>query len=393
MEEIIVTTLADIELSGLLNGILAFIFAALLAFVITPLVRVLAFRIGAVDVPKDNRRMHKVPIPRLGGLAIFIAFVAAVLIFYGATKESVALILGSAIIAGIGIVDDVFRIKAIYKLLAQLAAAGIIVWSGIIFSHINLFGDYISFGIFKYPITILWIVALTNAVNLIDGLDGLACGISAISAMSLLFVTLIIGDFGVALIIAILAGACIGFLPFNIYPAKMFGGDTAAMFLGFVLSVVSIMGVFKLHALLTFVMPFLIFSVPLFDTLFAIVRRIAAGRPPFSADRGHLHHRLIDMGFNQRQSVVILYAVSALFGVSAVLFVARRVLYGVILIAVSIIITLLMWQILRHEKTRAESGLMESPAEKPEGGGESESSGTFPATEETEGEKSEESGD
>lgn len=355
-----------------LNAVLAVIFAMLMAFVSTPIVRVIAFKIGAVDVPKDNRRMHKVPIPRLGGLAIFFSFVLTVFLFYGPSRETFAMLIGCFMIVMVGIADDIFRIRAIFKFAVQLLAALTVVFGSggaILIEHINLFGTYYSFGYFAIPITVLWIAGLTNAVNLIDGLDGLSCGISTISAISLLFVTILNGDFRSAFLIAILTGSCMGFLPFNTNPAKIFLGDTGATFLGFVLAIVSIQGVFKVHAVITFVIPFLILGVPIFDTAFAILRRIFTGRHPFAPDRGHLHHRLIDMGFNQKQSVRILYAVSAMLGLSSTFIICGKLLFAGIIITIAISITVAMWFILRSEKTRYLTGLIteESAADKPAG--------------------------
>ena len=362
MGEFPVINLGEIPVNALINGILAFVFAALMAFAITPIVRVIAHRIGAIDVPKDNRRMHKVPIPTLGGLAIFFSFVLSVIFWYDTSNTTIAILIGCTIIVIMAIFDDIFKLRAVIRLIIQTAAAAVVVSQGIVIERINIFDQYIHFGYFAIPITIIWIVGLTNAVNFIDGLDGLSCGLSSISAISLLVVTLIIGDFKVALLIAILAGACLGFLPFNMNPAKIFAGDTGAMFLGFILSVVAIQGVFKVHAVLTFVIPFLILGVPIFDTIFAIFRRILTGRSPFSADRGHLHHRLVDMGFNHKQAVRILYAVSALLGISSIMFVTQKIVYALIIISISLGISVITWIIIKNEKWRVESGLISENA-------------------------------
>jgi len=261
----------------------------------------------------------------------------------------------------IGMFDDIFtdKIRGIYKFLVHIAAAGLVVWQGgVLVERIHIFGRYIHFGYFSIPLTILWIAGLINAVNLIDGLDGLSCGIATISAVSLLIVTILLGDFRVALLIAILVGSCLGFLPFNRSPAKIFIGDTGATFLGYILAVVSIQGVFKVHAVITFVIPFLILGVPIFDTTFAIIRRVISGRHPFSADREHLHHRLVDMGFNKKQTVRILYAVSALLGISSVMLVTQKIAYAIIIIAVSLAISVVMWIIFRDDKMKVESGLI-----------------------------------
>lgn len=362
MENIIDMNFGSINVYDFLNGVIAVVFAALMAFVTTPIVRVIAFRIGAVDDPKrNNRTVHDVPTPRLGGLAVFFSFIISVFLFYGVSKFTLSLIAGAFLLIIVGILDDVFpdRLRAVYKFLAQIAAAGLVVWQGgVLVERINIFGGYIQFGYFAVPLTILWIVGLINAINLIDGLDGLSCGISTISAVSLLVVTILLGEFEVALLIAILAGACIGFLPFNKNPAKIFIGDTGTTFLGFVLAVVSIQGLFKAQAVITYIIPFLILGVPIFDTTFAIIRRLLTGRHPFAADRGHLHHRLVDMGFNKKQTVRILYAVSALLGTSSIMLVTQKVTYAIIIIAVSLAISVATWIIFRDEKMRIESGLI-----------------------------------
>ena len=164
----------------------------------------------------------------------------------------------------------------------------------------------------------IWIVAVTNAVNLIDGLDGLACGVSTISSMTVLVIALTVAEPTVAVLMACLAGGCIGFLPYNTNPAKIFMGDTGSTFLGYVLAVVSIQGLFKYYTLISFVVPFLMLGLPIFDTCFAFIRRIAHGQSPMHADRSHIHHRLIDMGLNQKQAVAVLYVISAILGLSAV---------------------------------------------------------------------------
>lgn len=362
MENIIDINLGAIRLYDLLNGIIAFIFAALMSFVTTPIVRVIAFKIGAVDVPKDNRRMHKVPTPRLGGLAIVFSFIISLLLFYNISNATLGMIIGALMLVLIGIIDDVKSVRALYRFIIQLAASGIVVSQGVVIEHINILGKYYHFGAFAIPITILWIVALTNAINLIDGLDGLSCGISTISAVSLLVVTILIGEFKIALMLAILVGACLGFLPFNKTPVIFIG--FGAEFLGFVLAVVSIQGVFKIQAVATFIIPFLILGVPIFDTVFAAVRRVLTGRHPFSADRGHVHHRLVDMGFTKKQSVRILYAVSALLGVSSVMLITHKIVYAIITIAVALTISAVTWIIFKDEKMKYESGLMSEPDER-----------------------------
>ena len=307
----------------------------------TPIVRMLAFKFKVTDVPKDNRRMHKKEMPLMGGLAIFVAFLVSTIVFCNFDIKIAGFLLGATLIVVTGIIDDKYQMNAIVKLILQIASAVIALLSGIEIEQINLFGNILEFGKFSGFVTVFWIVALTNAINLIDGLDGLSCGVSAISSLTLL-VSLIYTDtpFYVIVMIAILTGSCLGFLPFNFNPAKIFMGDTGALFLGYSMSVLSIFGCFKFNALVSFWVPFLIFALPLIDTAFAFIRRILTGKSPFTADRGHLHHRLIDKGFDQRHSVLILYAVSGISGVSAILISMGKFTGGVcvFLVAVAILI-------------------------------------------------------
>ena len=303
--------------------LLSLLVALIVSFLMTPVVKTFAYKVGAIDVPKDNRRMHKKPIPRLGGLAIFMGFMVAILLFGQITKQMQGILLGAVIIVVLGVVDDITPLPAKLKFVVQIIAALIPVSHGVVIqalSNPNLFSDnaYWVLGPLGIPITVLWIVAITNSVNLIDGLDGLANGVSAISATTMLVIALLVSESQVAITMAALVGACVGFMPYNMNPAKMFMGDTGATFLGFILATMSIQGLFKFYALISFVVPFLILGLPIFDTTFAFVRRIANGQSPMQADRSHIHHRLIDMGLNQKQAVATLYVISAILGLSAV---------------------------------------------------------------------------
>lgn len=304
---------------------LALLAALVISFLMTPVVKTFAYKVGAVDVPKDARRMHKVPIPRLGGLAIFIGFMVSVLILGNVrgNGQMQSILLGSVIIVVLGVVDDIMALPAMLKFVVQIAAALIPALNGVViqaFSNPNIFSDslYWVLGPLSVPFTVLWIVAITNAVNLIDGLDGLANGVSAISATTMLVIALLASEGDVAVVMAALVGACVGFMPYNLNPAKMFMGDTGATFLGYILATMSIQGLFKFYAVISFAVPFLILGLPIFDTAFAFIRRIAHGQSPMHADRGHIHHRLIDMGLNQKQAVATLYVISAMLGLSAV---------------------------------------------------------------------------
>ena len=318
--------------------IAAFAVAAVLSYFFTPPVKNFAHKVGAIDVPKDARRMHKKPIPRLGGLAIYGGFLCSILIFGQLDETMLCVLLGAAIIVALGIFDDVLALGAKLKFVVQIVAAAIPVCIGDLqiglFTNLNPLSDtpFVHLGILAVPVTIIWIVGITKAVNLIDGLDGLAVGVSSIAAITMLAVALLTGNMPIAITMAALAGACIGFMPYNLNPAKIFMGDTGSTFLGYMLATVSIMGLFKFYAVISFAVPFLILGLPIFDTANAIIRRVAAGRSPMSPDRGHVHHKLIDMGFNQKQAVAILYAISATLGLTAVVLTSSGEVKAIVLL-------------------------------------------------------------
>ena len=311
----------DLPLIGMVAA--ALVTALVVALVATPVVKNLAIRVKAVDVPRDGRRMHDHPIPRMGGLAIFLGFLLSVLLFLELDGQMRGMLLGAVVIVVLGIFDDIYSLPAMFKFVVQIAAALVAVLTGNVIeavSNPNVFSAdlYWDLGWLSIPVTVVWIVAITNAVNLIDGLDGLACGVSTISSMTLLVIALVVSEADVAILMAALAGGCLGFLPYNMNPAKIFMGDTGSTFLGYILAVVSIQGLFKFYTIISFAVPFLMLGLPIFDTCFAFIRRIAHGQSPMHADRSHVHHRLIDMGFNQKQAVAVLYVVSAILGLSAV---------------------------------------------------------------------------
>ena len=329
-----------IDNSLTLTSLFAFILALAISFACTPAVRMLAIKIKAVDVPKDNRRMHKVPIPRMGGLAIFAGFLVSVLFFVPLGTEFRSILIGALILVVLGIIDDIVALKPKTKFAGQIIAALIPALSGVsIYGIVNPFvpGQYSTLGIFSIPLTVIWIVGITNAVNFIDGLDGLACGVSAIATVTMFIIAVLFGETYIALMMAALAGACLGFLPYNMNPAKIFMGDTGSMFLGYILATVSIQGLFKFYAVISFAVPFILLSLPIFDTGFAIVRRLLKGQSPLQADRGHVHHRLIDLGFDQKQSVAILYTFSALMGLTAVIL-ARTNESKLIILAIAVLV-------------------------------------------------------
>ncbi len=335
-------------LNNNLYVLLALAVAFLVSFAATPMVISLAHKINAIDVPKDNRRVHKKPIPLIGGLAIFYGFMVSVLCFVTIEREIAGILIGALIVVVVGIIDDMSDMKAIVKLLCQIIAAAIAVYSGVRIEHFanpffGWFGpEYLVMNYWvSVTVTMLWIVGVCNAVNLIDGLDGLAVGVSSIASMSLLALTLISNNPNVAILTAAVAGAGFGFLPYNFNPAKIFMGDTGALFLGFILACISVEGFLKLSAIISFAVPLLVLGLPIFDTLFSIIRRVSKGRSPMSPDRGHLHHRLLDMGFSQRQTVAILYTMTAALCLTAVVISIRGYQRGLLLILSIFVIIML----------------------------------------------------
>lgn len=294
--------------------------ALVLALVFVPLAMKLAYKIGAVDKP-NARKVHTKIMPRMGGLGIYLAYIIVVLATQKMNMQLAGLLLGSTILVVLGIFDDMKDLNAKFKLLIQILAAVIVMAFGVRIEFMtNVFGGgAIYLDILSLPITLLWIVGITNAINLIDGLDGLAGGIATIAALSMAVVGWIYGQYLMASMAIILAGATMGFLRYNFHPAKVFMGDTGSLFLGFNLSVLAIMGVAKSVTFISLAAPVLVLGVPIFDTFFAILRRKMNHKPIFAADKDHLHHRLLGMGFSHRKTVLIIYAISFFLALSAIL--------------------------------------------------------------------------
>lgn len=301
--------------------IMLFCTALAASIAITPFIIRFAVRIGAMDVPRDNRRVHKEPKPLIGGLAIFASFVITILIFLPITKQLIGILLGSTFIMICGFIDDLKPMRPRIKLILQVFGAIILVYFGVRIKIVTNPFDNMGMsdiGWLSVPATIFWIVGVTNAFNIIDGLDGLAAGVASISCITLFIISLINGRITAAFLTAALAGSTIGFLPYNFNPAKIFMGDTGAQFLGFVLAAISIQGAIKSAAAIVITVPILALGLPIYDTLISMIRRFINKRPVMEADRGHLHHRLLDMGLSQRQAVLVMYSISALLGISAI---------------------------------------------------------------------------
>lgn len=317
-------------MNATMTYIIGFVIALVLAVSMTPLVKRFAFKVGAIDKP-NARKVHTRIMPRLGGLAIYLAFIGSFFLLMPFLPAGLlndydmnlirAMLTGGTIIVLTGALDDRFELSARVKLLFQLAAASIVVFGfGVKIDLLNIpFGQSMQeiSGWVSIPLTIFWIVGVTNAINLIDGLDGLAAGVSGIAITTILIMACFLGFEPIILMSSLLLGGILGFLVFNFHPAKIFMGDSGSLFLGFSLATLSMIG-FKQVTIVSFVTPLLIIGVPMADTFFAIIRRWVNKRPIFAPDKGHLHHCLRELGFSHRKTVLIIYGVAAFFGVCAI---------------------------------------------------------------------------
>ena len=310
----------------------ALIISIVVAFATAPLSIRIAHKLGVIDRPKDARRVHKKPIPRFGGMAIFLGSMAAMLIPAGMNEKIKIAMIGGLLMYLLGIADDIKNLKPAIKFLGQFLIASIVYALGIRITFIsNYFGASVtdshanvilSAGV-AYFITVLWIVGITNAVNLMDGLDGLAAGSVAIMALSLAYIAYIhgirLGSMPVCIALVAVAGGCIGFLPYNFSPAKTFMGDGGALYLGYMIAVLSVISPLKRATVVGALIPMLTLAVPIFDTAFAMLRRVLRHESIMKADKGHLHHHLMAAGFGQRRSVLIMYGIVGIMGEVAIL--------------------------------------------------------------------------
>lgn len=317
---------------------IAFMLAFITTFVITPYTIKLARKVGAVDTPKDERRINTTTMPRLGGLAVIAGFIVSIvylLIILNMEKsinlfednmhiKLIGFLIGGLIIGVVCFIDDLKDLPPLVKLAAQIIAAVVVVRFGLRIENVNIpfFSNVGLPNAFSVILTIGWIIGVTNAINLIDGLDGLSSGIALISCISMLIIFALNGSPIIAiLLITALAGALSGFLPFNFNPAKTFMGDAGSNFLGYSLSVISIFGVAKTYTLIVIVAPLIILGLPVLDTIVAIFRRVIKGKSLkaiMKADKGHLHHKLLQKGFTQKEAVLIMYAITAALGIFAI---------------------------------------------------------------------------
>ena len=316
---------------------------------LTPLVIKMAVKFGFVDIPKDNRRVHVKPMPRIGGLAIVISMIVGLLVYYLVTRNIpqialskffVGYAIGAILIATMGFIDDAFTLRARFKFIFEMGSGIALYAFGIRISAASLpfFGESVSnLWWLDFIVTMAWVLCVTNALNLIDGLDGLSAGIASISSLSLLIIFIATSASLEAIVItAALVGSTLGFLPYNFNPAKTFMGDVGSNFLGFTLATVSILGFAKGYTMIAIIAPILAIGVPIFDTLFAMIRRILKGQPPLRPDGAHIHHRLLKRGFNQRQAVLILYTITTVLCIIAVLLTSISIWKILILVVAAI---------------------------------------------------------
>jgi len=318
--------------------ILTFLVAMVLAIVFTPAAIKLAPKIGAIDIPKDNRRMHTKAMPRFGGMAIYIGTVVPMLIFLPYSTGLMGVIAGGTLMFFVGIIDDLKGMPAKIKLGFQILCAVILFEFSVRIEFIsNPFGE----GYYFFPwvvsllVTVIWIVGITNTINLIDGLDGLAAGVSFIASICIAYAAYIHGRTEISMAMLAIAGGAAGFLPFNFNPAKIFMGDGGSLFLGFMLAGLSVMSPMKSATMVATVVPVLVLGLPIFDTAFAILRRLINRRPIMEADKGHLHHRIMAAGLGQRRTVLTLYGISGIMGVAAIMMSRDLLIESCLLVAIA----------------------------------------------------------
>lgn len=321
--------------------VLTFLFVAL----IIPIVKRIAIHIGALDIP-NKRKVHKVPIPRLGGLGIYLGFLAGYMLFGIESIQMTAILIGGILAVLTGIIDDINPIPARYKLLGQIASASVIpFYSGILLKDVSAFGVYINFGGFSPFVTILFIVAIMNCINFIDGLDGLAGGISAIYFLMIGIIAILFQSNGLDVVLTfIMLGATLGFLVHNFYPASIFMGDSGSLFLGYMIAVISLLG-YKNVTFTSLIVPVFLLAIPIMDTLFAIIRRLLKHESIAMPDKCHLHHQLLKLNFSIRKSVLIIYLIDILFAIASIIYVIGDSVFGIVIYSILfLIVIILIWK-------------------------------------------------
>ena len=319
--------------------VIPFVFVAL----IIPFIKKIAVQVGAVDIPR-GRHIHKEPTPKFGGVAIFFGFLLGYMLFGTPSSQMNSILIGSFIILITGIVDDVVELKPSVKFTGQLLASLVIaVYGGILLKELSAFGLYVNFGIFKYPITIFFILGCINCMNLIDGLDGLSGGISSIYFLTIGIIATMQGKHGLDFVLTfVMLGSTLGFLLHNFNPAKIFAGDSGSNFLGFIIAVIALLG-FKNVTMTSLIVPLLLIAIPILDTIFAIIRRTIKGESISQGDKFHIHHQLLNRNLSVRATVLIIYAVDALFALASIIYVLKDrylgyIVYGILLAIVIVFV-------------------------------------------------------
>ncbi|MEL3749000.1 MraY family glycosyltransferase, partial [Staphylococcus haemolyticus] len=283
-----------------------------ISLILTPMIIKVSIKFDLVDRP-NFRKVHTKPVSVLGGTVILLSFLIGIWLGHPIEREVKPLVMGAIVMYLVGLIDDIYDLKPILKLIGQIVAASIVAFYGITIDFISFpMGPTIHFGILSIPITIIWIVAITNAINLIDGLDGLASGVSAIGLITIAFIAILQANVFIIMICSVLIGSLLGFLCFNFHPAKIFLGDSGALLIGFIIGFLSLLG-FKNITFISLFFPIVILAVPFIDTLFAMIRRMRNGQHIMQADKSHLHHKLLALGYSHRQTVLLIYSIAILF--------------------------------------------------------------------------------
>ena len=304
----------------------SFLLAFVISFAATPLAIWVAPKIGAMDVPKDGRRMHKEAMPRFGGMAIALGVLCSVAFFLRGDEHLPTILVGGILIYILGVIDDFKDLDAKIKFAYEAGVATLMYFMGARIEFVNNYfgeGRWQLGAVLCFIVTVVWIIGITNTINLLDGLDGLAAGVAAIAATSIAYVAFIHGGrygmMAVCIGMVAVAGGAMGFLPYNFYPAKIFMGDGGSLFLGFMIALFSVISPLKRSTLIAVIVPVLVLGIPIFDTFLAIVRRVISGKPIMSPDKEHLHHHLMRSGYGQRRAVLMIYGISVIMGMAAVL--------------------------------------------------------------------------
>ena len=322
----------------LLMVMTTFLFVAFLV----PFIKRIAIHVGALDIP-NKRKVHSKPMPRLGGLAIFFGFLFGYMLFGEPSSTMNSILIASFVIVLIGAIDDIRPVKSSVKFSAQVVAALVItIYGQLLIDDIYVFGLYLDFGIFAYPITIFFILGCINSINLIDGLDGLSSGISAIYFTTIGIISIIMGKTGLDYVLTfIMLGSVLGFLIHNFYPASIFAGDSGSLFIGLMVAIIALLG-FKSVTITSLLIPILILAIPILDTIFAIIRRLLKGEKISKPDKSHLHHQLLNKNFSHRTTVLIIYGINILFAVASIIFVLHDQKIGYLLYFVLTVIVMIL---------------------------------------------------